>query len=279
MTAKVINGKKIADDIMHSVRQDIIKNKLTPGLAVFLIGDDEASKLYVSLKEKACQKVSIDFHSYICDDDMCQADVIESLGYLNTDDHINAILVQLPLPDGFNQDQIIEKIKVEKDVDGFHPQTLKNFLEGKSDFIPGLSLGIIRLIESTHKNLSGKSAIIVANSDIFSKPLVKILEEKGVKAITATPDDSDLKKKTSKADILIVAIGRPKFITADMVKEGAIVIDVGTTKYGQRVVGDVDFEKVKEKAGHITPVPGGVGPVTVAMLLENVVKLTKRQGE
>lgn len=276
MTAKVINGKKIADAIMHSVRQDIAKNKLTPGLAVFLIGDDEASKLYVSLKEKACKKVGIDFQSYICDNDMSQADIVASIDFLNKDNHINAILIQLPLPERFNTEEIINRMDTNKDVDGFHPQTLDKFLSGKSDFMPGLSLGIIRLIESTKTELTSKTAAIVANSDIFSKPLMKLLEGKGVKTITVSPDDKDLKEKT-KADILIVAVGRPKFITADMIKEGAIVIDVGTTKYGQRVVGDVDFENVKEKASWITPVPGGVGPMTITMLLSNTVLAAQKK--
>lgn len=277
MPAKIIDGKKLAENITNEVKKEISALDFTPGLAVFLIGSDPASRLYVKLKEKACKKVGIDFHKYFCEDDACEADILEAIEFLNSDDEINAILVQLPLPEDFDENKIIQRLHTNKDVDGFHPETLQKYLEDKDDFIPGLSEGILRLIESTGEALPQKKALIIANSVVFSRPLEKLLKEKGVKSETASPDDRELAQKSASADILIVAVGRPNFITADMVKEGAIVIDVGTTMVKGKTIGDVNFEEVKNKAGHITPVPGGVGPVTVAMLLENVVKLAKRQ--
>lgn len=276
MPAKIIDGKAIAEDIQKQVRRDIVEQGITPGLAVFLVGDDEASRLYVKLKEKACKRVGIDFHKYLCDKNVSVDEVVEAIQYINKDEHVDAILVQLPLPKKHDAKTVIDAIRPDKDVDGFHPETLKAFLSGEADFIPGLSLGIVRLIESTGETLRGKKAVILANSEIFSAPLQKLLQEHGLDVQVVGPSQKNLDTVTAEADVLVVAIGKPGFVGADMVKQGAIVIDVGTTKIDEEITGDVDFEAVKEKAGHITPVPGGVGPVTVAMLLENTVKLAKQ---
>lgn len=276
MPAKLIDGKTLAEKIMLDVRRDVVGLGYIPGLAVFLVGEDEPSKLYVKLKEKACKKVGIDFHKYEIEARVAPADLIEAVKFLDDDDHIDAILVQLPLPKGHDTQTVINAIKPSKDVDGFHPETVKKFLTSSSDFVPGLSLGIVRLVESTGETISGKQAVILANSDIFAAPLKKLLENRNMKVQVASSKTENLDTITSSADVLIVAIGKPGFVGADMVKAGAIVIDVGTTKVDEAVQGDVDFESVSEKAGHITPVPGGVGPVTVAMLLENTVRLAKQ---
>ncbi len=277
MPAKLIDGKALAEKIMLDTRRDIVQLGYTPGLAVFLVGDDEASQVYVRLKEKACSKVGIDFHKYLVLAETPTKDIVEAISFVDQDEHIDAILVQLPLPKGHDTQTVINAIAPRKDVDGFHPTTLKSFLDGKTSFVPGLSLGIMRLIESTGEKLSGKQAAILANSDIFSAPLKKLLEKHAMTVQVVSPKSEGIDKQTSQADVLVVAVGKPGFVGADMIKAGAIVIDVGTTKVDEALLGDVDFESVKNKAGHITPVPGGVGPVTVAMLLENTVKLAKQQ--
>jgi methylenetetrahydrofolate dehydrogenase (NADP+) / methenyltetrahydrofolate cyclohydrolase len=275
MPAKLIDGKKIADEIKLRVRKEVVDANIAPGLAVFLIGDDEASHTYVKLKEKACKEIGIHFHKYLMGEKTPASEVADAIEFINRDEMIDAILLQLPLPEGFDDNALIAKIDPAKDVDGFHPQTLQNYLDGKSDFIPGLSLGIIRLIESTGETLRGKDALIIANSEIFAAPLRKLLEEQGMKVVTSSPDAADLAAAGQKADVLIVAVGRPGLITAEKIKTGAIIIDVGTTKVDGELLGDVDLESIADKAGHVTPVPGGVGPVTVAMLMENTVKLAK----
>lgn len=276
MPAKIIDGKQIADHIKIRVRKEVVDLNIAPGLAVFLIGDDEASHTYVKLKEKACKEIGIQFHKYLMAANTPAKEVAAAIDFINKDDMVDAVLMQLPLPEGFDESEIINQIDPSKDVDGFHPQTLQQYLEGKSDFIPGLSMGIIRLIESTNENLHGKRALIIANSDVFSAPLRKLLGEHGMSVQTISPDAADLTAQGQEADVLIVAVGRPGFITEDKIKSGAIIIDVGTTKIEGELKGDVDFDSVKDKAGYLTPVPGGVGPVTVAMLLENTLKLAKR---
>lgn len=275
MSAQLIDGKVIADEIKLRVRKEVVDSGLVPGLAVFLIGDDEASRTYVKLKEKACKDIGVDFHKYLMIANTPAQEIADAIDFINKDETIDAILLQLPLPEGYDENALINRIDPSKDVDGFHPQTLQTYLEGKSDFIPGLSMGIVRLIESTKEPLTGKQALIIANSEIFASPLRRLLEERGLNVEVIAPDDTQLAAAGQKADVMIVAVGRPGFITADKIKTGAILIDVGTTKVEGELIGDVDLESIADKAGHVTPVPGGVGPVTVAMLLENTVKLAK----
>lgn len=276
MPAKIIDGKKIADRIMHDVRREIVDNDIHAGLTVFLVGDDKPSHLYVKLKEKACKKCGINFNKYVIEADATQESIIQAIQFINNDPETDAILVQLPLPEHINEQAVINAIDPKKDVDGFHPKTMEAFLREDSDFMPGLAEGVIRLIESTKQPLEEKQAVIIANSDIFARPVEKLLQDKGISSSYVQPDDQNLEDQVSNADIVIIAIGRSRYLTADMIKPGAIIIDVGTNKEGKQVIGDVDFERVKEVAGFITPVPGGVGPVTVAMLLENTIKLAKR---
>ena len=277
MSAKIIDGKKIAEKITKDVRRQIVENEIEPGLAVFLVGDDKPSHVYVSLKEKASKKTGIAFHKYEMEADAKEEEIISAIKFLNNDSEINAILVQLPLPESINEDNVINAIDPKKDVDGFHPETVKKFMAGEIDFVPGLTMGIIRLIESTKINLDEKKATIICNSEIFSNPIKKILEDKNVEVEVSHPDDNNLETKTLQADILITATGRPEMVKAKMIKEGAVIIDVGTTKVKGKLKGDVDFNDTKQKAGFITPVPGGVGPVTVALLLENTLKLALEQ--
>ena len=274
----MIDGKALALDIQTEIRQEILKNKLRPSLAVILVGEDPASKLYVELKKKACEKVGIDFHEYLLAKDTDQTHVLEMIKFLNTDEHTDAILIQLPLPKQLNTNEIIQTMNPAKDVDGFHPANVKNFLEKQSGFVPGLALGIFKLIESTGEDLQDKAATIVAKSDILYQPLAKLLNDQGVTTTIVRPNDKKMKAKCLQADILVTAGGQAFFITADMVKDDAIVIDVGTNKIDNNyVVGDVDYSAVFSKVKYITPVPGGVGPMTVAMLLHNTVQLAKKK--
>ncbi len=277
MPAQIIDGKALAEKIMLDVRKDIVENAIHASLAVFLVGDDKPSELYVKLKEKACKKCGIDFNKYLIEPESSEEELITAIEFLNKEDSTDAILVQLPLPEGFDENKVIQAIDPKKDVDGFHPETMQAFLEGKSDFMPGLAEGIIRLIESTEEKLAGKKAVIIANSDIFAKPVEKLLEDQQVQAESLRPDDKTLVEKTKQADIIVIAIGQPGFLQVDMIKVGSILIDVGTTKVGDTIEGDIAFAECAEIAGYITPVPGGVGPVTVAMLLENTVKLAKQK--
>ncbi len=276
--AKIIDGKALAEQIQLELTQKIKQQKLTPNLAVILVGDDPASHLYVSLKKKACQKIGIIFHEYLLPGNTTEKKVLETISFLNHDPKIDAVLIQLPLPQALDTDKIISALDPKKDVDGFHPQNIEKLLRQESDFIPGLSLGILKLIESTHEDLAGKKAVIIAKSQIFYRPLAKLLNDQGVATAIISPQDKNIKDQAVQADILIVACGKAFFITGEMVKDGAIVIDVGTNKIDRgHVVGDVDYNEVFEKASHITPVPGGVGPMTVAMLLYNTVKLAEKR--
>lgn len=273
---KIIDGKSISKDIQKEIGVGIAQNSYKPNLAVILIGEDEASKLYVELKKKACEKVGIEFHEYLMDKDVKIEYILETIDFLNKDKDIDAILIQLPLPEHLDTDKIIKAIDINKDVDGFHPDNINKLLENKNSFTPGLPLGIIKLLESTKENLENKQSVIVSKSDIFYKPLEKLLKDKKIKVKIIKPDDNKLSDIIKEADILITAIGKPFFIKKDMVKKDSIIIDIGTNKIDDKyTVGDIDYTGVFQKVGYITPVPGGVGPMTVAMLLHNTLKLYK----
>lgn len=275
--AQIIDGKKIADEIKADLAKEIFQNFYTPNLAVILVGSDPASQLYVSLKKQAAKKVGIEFHEYLMPENTAQEKILEAIEFLNHDENIDAILIQLPLPKQIDTNIIIQSIDPEKDVDGFHPENIKKLLNNSTNFVPGLPLGIIKLLESTGENLAHKKAVIVAKSEIFYQPLKKLLNNLQVETEIVDPKDKNIKDKTKTADIVISAAGIAFFITADMIKEQAIVIDVGTNKVNDYTVGDVDYSSVFEKTSHITPVPGGVGPMTVAMLLYNTLQLYKKR--
>lgn len=277
MTAKLIDGKKIADEIRARIAQKVAllkkEKNITPGLAAVLVGEDPASKLYVSLKEKACQEAGINSEIFRLAENASEAEVLNLIKKLNKNKKIHGILVQLPLPKHLDKNKILEAVASEKDVDGFHPVNLGKLLsDDSSGFVACTPLGILRLIDSIGYDLKGKNAVIVGRSIEVGKPIALLLMQRHATITICHSRTINLVEITRQADVLVAAIGRPKMITADMVKPGALVIDVGTNKVEDKLVGDVDFESVKEVAGWITPVPGGVGPMTIAMLLENTLR-------
>jgi len=273
----IIDGKNIAQSIRNGLKEKIAKLKEKPGLAIILIGNDPGSHTYVSLKEKSAQEIGVHFEKHLFDASVSEREVISLIEQLNQKKEINGIVVQFPLPAGFNKDNIITAIKPTKDVDGFHPKNIELLLAGQPVIVPGLAMGIMELIKSTGEPLSGKQALVIANSKVFSGPLGYLLEQAGVLVSACDPDKSDCNVQSKQVDILVVAIGRAGLIKAESVKPGALVIDVGYNRVDDKPVGDVDFESVKKVAGWLTPVPGGVGPMTVAMLLNNVLKVYEIQ--
>lgn len=289
MTAKIIDGVKIAAEVRMEAKQaaqELIKENVKPCLAVVLVGDNPASKAYVGSKVKACEEVGIRSIKQALDSDVTQADLLQAIDDLNQDAAVHGILVQLPLPRHIDENAVIERINPAKDVDGFHPVNAGKLMIGLDCLAPCTPAGIPELIARSGIDLQHKKAVIIGRSNIVGKPLMNILVQKGEKAnctVTCCHSGTEhLEKYTREADILIAAIGVPEFVTAGMVKDGAVVIDVGINRVddiehsrGYRLVGDVAFDEVKEVAGAITPVPGGVGPMTVAMLMKNTVKAAK----
>jgi methylenetetrahydrofolate dehydrogenase (NADP+) / methenyltetrahydrofolate cyclohydrolase len=289
MTAQIISGTEVAKQIREEIKNEIagLKSKynLVPGLATVLVGDDPASKVYVGQKEKACNELGIYSERRDIPGTTTEQELLALVDQLNNEPKIHGILVQVPLPKHINETQVLYAIDPKKDVDGFHPMNLGKLMIGEPDFIPCTPHGIQQLILRSGVKTDGAEVVIVGRSNIVGKPIANIMlqKAKGANATvtichTAT---RDLAFHTRRADILIVAAGRPKAITADMVKEGVVVIDVGTNEIGRTakgsriLVGDVDFEAVKEKARAITPVPGGVGPMTITMLMLNTLKAAK----
>lgn len=289
MTAKIIKGAEIAAEIRVEARQqaDELKQQgIQPCLAVVLVGEDPASKAYVGSKVKACQEVGIRSIKEERSADISQEELLALIDTLNNDAGVHGILVQLPLPRHIDEDKVIERILPAKDVDGFHPVNVGKLSIGLDALKPCTPAGVPELIVRSGLDMQRKHAVIIGRSNIVGKPLVNLLVQKGEKAnctVTCCHSGTDnLEQHTRQADILIAAIGVPQFVTADMVKEGAIVIDVGINRIddaqdprGYRLVGDVDFDSVKEVASAITPVPGGVGVMTVAMLMQNTVKAAR----
>lgn len=278
MTAQILDGKALGSAIQNEVREHIAKLGLQPGLAVLLAGADPASELYVSLKQRACRAVGIMANIYRFEKSAKEEELLNAIHWLNADNEIHAILIQLPLPEHLDEHKIISAMSSEKDVDGFHPENIKKLLAGEADITPGLHLGIMQLLGETKEPMAGKHAAIVAKSPEFTQTLAYVLDAFGITNETVAPEAKEAPTVIGQADIIIVAAGKPKFITGDSIKKGAIIIDVGTTRLSNgTVAGDVDFESCKEKASWITPVPGGVGPMTVAMLLKNTVLLANKR--
>ncbi len=284
--AKIIDGQKLAKKIKDKIVKEILElnnNKpdclLRPNLAIILVGDRADSKLYVSLKEKEAKIVGIDTHLYRCPANISEKEILEIISCLNKDEIIDAILVQLPLPKNFDADKIIKAIDPKKDVDRFHPDNLKILMSacGHDEAIPPVYSTVLEILRNIKCNLKDKKTCIIANSDIFGKSLAKILSCEGAKTEVVLASDKNLVTKTKQADILITAVGKPKFIKADMIKQDSIIIDIGITKIDKEVSGDVDFNDVIAKASFVTPVPGGVGPLTIAMLFKNTLELYKNK--
>ncbi|MFT0898738.1 bifunctional methylenetetrahydrofolate dehydrogenase/methenyltetrahydrofolate cyclohydrolase FolD [Candidatus Methanoprimaticola sp. MG2] len=290
MTAKLILGKDVSEEIYSELRQRIDSLKargITPGLAVILVGDDPASQVYVRKKGEMCEQLGMHSEIIRMSGDSTQDQLMSKIAELNADPRINGFLVQLPLPPQMDETAVINAIAPEKDVDCFHPANVGRLLTGDPDFMPATPAGVQQMIVRSGVETSGKHVVVVGRSNIVGKPMAALMMQKGPGAdATVTVVHSrtrDLPSITRQADILVVAMGRPRFITADMVKDGAVVIDVGTNRVddpthpkGSRLVGDVDFDAVKEKASAITPVPGGVGPMTICMLMANAVRAAER---
>lgn len=280
MTAELIDGKVIAADIKKKLKRDIEKLKLTPGLAVILVGEDPASRLYVKMKRRACGEIGVYSDVNRLPVTASKGDILALIEKLNADPQIHGILVQLPLPGEIDEREILEQIAVEKDVDGLTITNMGKLFLGHGHLFPCTPRGIIRLIKSTGEELGGKHAVVVGRSDHVGKPVSMLLQRENCTVTMCHSRTQPLADYTKQADILVAAVGKPKLIKADMVKVGAVVIDVGINQLEDgSLCGDVDFEAVKEKAAHITPVPGGVGPMTIASLMENVVESAVRASQ
>jgi methylenetetrahydrofolate dehydrogenase (NADP+)/methenyltetrahydrofolate cyclohydrolase len=277
MSATLIDGKAIAESLRDTV-QSAIEERIQaglrrPGLAVILVGDNPASQVYVRNKKLACEKAGITSFEHTPPADISEAELVAMIRELNDDARVDGILVQLPLPAHINEESVIEAISPDKDVDGFHPYNIGRLMIGKPTFRPCTPQGVTRLLETTGIDISGMDAVIVGRSNIVGRPMAFELLAKDCTPRICHSRSRDLPAQIRQADILVAAIGKPNFIQADWIKHGAIVIDVGINRLDNgKLTGDVDFEAAKEIAGHITPVPGGVGPMTIACLLENTLQ-------
>jgi methylenetetrahydrofolate dehydrogenase (NADP+)/methenyltetrahydrofolate cyclohydrolase len=280
---KIIDGKKVAAKIREGIKVDVARLRdetgIIPKLSVVLVGENPASISYVRGKEKACAEAGIESTVHRLPSTIKEEDVIDLVASINSDPSVHGILVQLPLPKGMNETRVLRQILPTKDVDGLHPENMGKLFKGEDPlFIPCTPLGVMELILSTGIDLKGKRAVIVGRSNLVGKPLAILLLGRHATVTWCHSKTEDLGGETARADILIGATGKPGLITADMVKPGAIVIDVGTTRTEKGLTGDVDFEAVKGVASYITPVPGGVGPMTITMLLKSVLASAKRVG-
>lgn len=275
---KYLYGKPLSQQILDELRQKIKQEEIPVGFAVILIGDDAASHIYVNLKEKAAKEIGMQFHKILISQAAQQSEVLQKIKNLNEDDSVHGIIVQLPLPKNFDTQEIINAIDPRKDVDGFHPENVQMFEEGRGRFWPVFPHAIIRLAESSGENLQNKSAVVIANSKKFGEVMRSALQQKGIAGdYILAKSISQEKEFISQADILITALGKREFIAKEYIKEGAIVIDGGISKKGNKVFGDVNLQGLENNNGFISPVPGGVGPMTIACLLENVYMAFKAQ--
>ena len=275
MTARIIDGKSIAKELRESLAPRVAALKeqgITPGLTVIVVGDDPASAIYVRNKERACVKLGMNSQVLRFPAETTQEEILNTVRLLNQDDSVHGILVQLPLPRHIDEQAVLRAIDPDKDVDGFHAMNAGRLMNGEPGFVACTPKGVMRLLEVSGVELDGKNAVVVGRSNIVGKPMALLLLQKNCTVTIAHSHTKDLAAVTRSADILVVAIGRAGFITGDMIKPGAAVMDVGINRVDDKVVGDVDFESAKEVASCITPVPGGVGAMTIAMLMENTVE-------
>ena len=276
----IIDGKKIAETLRQKLKKEIIEIKSSfksaPGLTVILIGEDPASKIYVRNKEKFSKEIGINSEVIKYPENIEEKEVLSKIIELNKNKKVSGILVQLPLPKHINKQKVIETILPEKDVDGFHPINVGNLSSGYDSKIPCTPLGCFLLLKEVEKNLSGKHAVVIGRSNLNGKPMAQLLLKENCTVTITHSKTKDLKSQCNKADIIIAAVGKPKLVKGDWVKKNAIVIDVGINKTTDGIVGDVDFNEVSKVAKAITPVPGGVGPMTIACLLRNTVECFKR---
>jgi len=276
----LIDGKKVSAEIKEQVADEVGKLKKqtgkVPGLAVVLVGEDPASAVYVKNKNKSCEKVGFQSFSHAFAADTQEAELLKLIAELNANPEVNGILVQLPLPDHINEQKVLEAIDPKKDVDGFHPVNVGYLTSGADALAPCTPAGIIEMLDFYKIDIEGKQAVILGRSNIVGKPMASLLLKRHATVTICHSRTRDLQAMARSADILVAAIGKPRFVTADMVAEGATVIDVGINRVDGKLVGDVDFDAVAEKAAYITPVPGGVGPMTIAMLMKNTLSAFKK---
>jgi len=280
MSANIISGKAVSDSIRESIRQEaaeLTAQGIRPGLAVILVGEDPASKVYVGSKEKACQQLGFHSEVYRLEEGTSQSELLKLIDRLNRDVHIHGILVQLPLPKHIDEKAVIDAIAVEKDVDGFHPVSVGNLTIGDDCLLPCTPSGVIELIKRTGIDIAGKHAVVVGRSNIVGKPVAMLLLRENATVTICHSKTVNMKDITRQADILVAAVGRANMIDESYVKPGAVVIDVGINRLADgKLAGDVDFDRVKEVASHITPVPGGVGPMTITMLMNNTLEAARK---
>ena len=277
----LLNGKELAQKLQQEMTQEVTELKkkgLQPGLAVILVGEDPASQVYVRNKERAANNIGMYSVVYRLPETTSEADLIAKIEELNHDDKVHGILVQLPLPKHINEDLVLDTIDSAKDVDGFHPMNLGNLFAGKPTMIPCTPAGIMELIKLSGMDLAGKNAVIIGRSNIVGKPMAHLLLQANATVTICHSKTKDLPKVAKQADVLVVAIGRANFVTADFVKEGAVVIDVGINRdENNKLTGDVKFDEVAPLTSYITPVPGGVGPMTITMLMRQTIDAAKRK--
>lgn len=276
--ATIIDGKQVAASIREELKREVellCKEGRKPGLAVIIVGSDPASQTYVRAKAKACREIGMHSEVYELSEQTTEAELLDKIDALNNANHIHGILVQLPLPAGIDEQAVIERIDPQKDVDGFHVINAGKLSVGQKGFLPCTPAGVIELIHRTGQSIVGKHVVVIGRSNIVGKPVSLLALAENATVTICHSKTTNLQDITKQADILITAIGRPGMITADMVKEGATVIDVGINRVDGKLVGDVDYQHVSAKAGWITPVPGGVGPMTITMLLKNTLEAYK----
>ena len=286
MSAKILSGKEFAAQIKESAKNEVeeIKNKfgVTPGLAVIIVGENPASQVYVRNKHKTCEELGINSEVVAMSENTTKDELLAKIDELNADKNIHGILVQLPLPDAIksHSEEILNRINPLKDVDGFHPENVGKLVTGSPALVPCTPAGCIEMLDLAGIEIDGKRAVIIGRSNIVGKPMLHLLMSRNATVTVCHSHTKNLAEVTREADILVAAMGKPKFVTADMIKPGAVVIDVGINRIApKKLVGDVDFDAAVEVASAITPVPGGVGLLTVAMLMKNVVKAVKLQLE
>lgn len=278
MAAKIIDGKAVSAAVKEQVRQEIEREGLEIGLAVVIVGDDPASRVYVNNKKKACEVCGIKSFEYALPAETTEEQLLELVDALNSDPNVNGILVQLPLPKHLDEEKVIERISPKKDVDAFHASNVGKIMIGNYAFLPCTPAGCMELIRSTGVEVSGKECVVIGRSNIVGKPMAMLLLHANGTVTVAHSRTKDLAEVCRRADILVAAVGKPNFVTADMVKPGAVVIDVGINRLENgKLCGDVKFDEVSEVAGWITPVPGGVGPMTIAMLMKNTLMAKRIQ--
>lgn len=277
--AKIIDGKAVSAKVKEQVRKEaeVLKGQgIEIGLAVVIVGNNSASRVYVNNKKKACEEVGFNSYEYALPEETTEAELLELVEKLNSDDKVNGILVQLPLPKQINENAIINAIRPDKDVDAFHPENVGHIMIGDFSFLPCTPAGVMELIAETGVDVCGKNCVVIGRSNIVGKPMAMLLLHKNGTVTICHSRTKNLAEICSKADILVAAVGKAKFVTPDMIKEGAVVIDVGMNRdENGKLCGDVDYAACFDKAGYITPVPGGVGPMTIAMLMRNTLTAAK----